>query len=80
MSLATVYNPENKYTFVCRSFNGHIINKIHEKGHNIILLNYNIEPEINNYDTWIGVDQNTEINQLQNIILRNELRNYYILF
>jgi UDP-2,4-diacetamido-2,4,6-trideoxy-beta-L-altropyranose hydrolase len=65
------YNSENKYIFVCRSFNGNIINKIKEHGYNILLLDYTIEPKLNNYNSWLGVDEDTECDQLQNVIKMN---------
>lgn len=61
------YYPENKYTFVCRKFSMNITEKIINSGHNLILLDYETEPEINKYRTWIGCDYNKEIDQLINI-------------
>jgi UDP-2,4-diacetamido-2,4,6-trideoxy-beta-L-altropyranose hydrolase len=65
------HSPENKYTFICRNFNGNIINKIKESGHDIIFLDYFIEPELNNYNSWLGVDENNECNQIKDIINNN---------
>ena len=61
-------NLENNYTFLCRNFNMNISDKIIEKGHRLILLDYNIEPELEKYNTWIGVKYNEEINDICKIL------------
>lgn len=62
------YYPENIYTFVCRKFKMNITDKIKEKGHKLILFEYDIEPEIEKYRTWIGVEYEKEIKELCEII------------
>jgi UDP-2,4-diacetamido-2,4,6-trideoxy-beta-L-altropyranose hydrolase len=62
------YYPKYKFTFVCRNFNMNISQKINEKNHNLILLDYNIEPELNNYRTWIGKKYEDEILDIINIV------------
>jgi len=62
------YYPTYKFTFVCRNFNMNISQKITEKYHNLILLDYNIEPELNNYMTWIGKKYEDEILDIINIV------------
>lgn len=64
------YNPENKYTFVCRKFNMNIGFKILNAGHDLILLDYQIEPELNNYLTWLGCEKKIETLQMKNILLK----------
>lgn len=65
------YYPENKFTFVCRNFKNNITAKILEKGHNLILLEYEIEPELNKYESWIGCDYKKEIEELIQICSKN---------
>ncbi len=65
------YHPENIYTFVCRNFNMNITNKIIDAGHKLILLEYDIEPKINEYKTWIGKNINNELNELEEILQKN---------
>jgi UDP-2,4-diacetamido-2,4,6-trideoxy-beta-L-altropyranose hydrolase len=48
-----------------------ITNKIKEANHNLILLDYNIEPELNNYRSWIGKKYEEEIDEFINIIKNN---------
>lgn len=66
------YYPENKYTFVCRNFDMNITEKIIGSRHKLILLNYNLEPIINNYKTWIGKEYIEEINDLTSILTTNK--------
>jgi UDP-2,4-diacetamido-2,4,6-trideoxy-beta-L-altropyranose hydrolase len=65
------YYPDNNFTFLCRNFNMNISSKIKNNGYNLILLDYNIEPELNNYKSWIGTSENDEIIDFQNIIKYN---------
>ena len=65
------YYLEHKFTFLCRNFNMNITNKIKESNHNLILLDYNIEPELNNYRSWIGKEYQEEIDEFINIIKNN---------
>ena len=64
------YHPENRYTFVCRKFNMNISDKIIGNNYTLILLDYNIEPKLNKYKTWIGKAEEEELidilNQSQN--------------
>jgi len=62
---------EHKFTFLCRNFKMNITNKIKEANHNLILLDYNIEPELNNYRSWIGKKYEEEIDEFINIIKNN---------
>jgi len=62
------YYPENTYTFVCRKFKMNITDKIKENGYKLILLEYDIEPELEKYRTWIGVEYEKEIKELSEII------------
>lgn len=71
------YYPTYKFTFVCRNFNMNISQKILENNHNLILLDYNIEPELNNYRTWIGKEYEEEILDITNIVNKNK---YNIIF
>lgn len=66
------YYPNHKFTFLCRNFNMNISNKIIDKNHELILLDYNIEPELNNYRTWIGKEYNDEINEFKLIVEKNK--------
>ncbi len=66
------YYPENSYTFVCRNFQMNISEKILKNKHNLILLDYDIEPEINNYRTWIGCEYLKEINELISLVENNK--------
>jgi UDP-2,4-diacetamido-2,4,6-trideoxy-beta-L-altropyranose hydrolase len=66
------YYPDYKFTFLCRNFKMNISNKILEKKYNLILLDYNIEPELDNYRTWIGKEYNNEINEFKNIVETNK--------
>jgi len=66
------YYPNHKFTFVCRNFNYNITNKIIDSNHKLILLEYNIEPELNNYKSWIGCDYKKEIDDLEKIIINNK--------
>jgi UDP-2,4-diacetamido-2,4,6-trideoxy-beta-L-altropyranose hydrolase len=62
------YHPENKYTFVCKNFDMNIISKIKDKGYNVLIFNYYIEPVINDYKTWLGCNDKEEINTLLGIL------------
>ena len=64
------YYPENKYTFLCKEFNNNISSKIKEK-HNLLLYDYNIEPLIDNYKTWLGCSTNEEIQILLSVLKDN---------
>jgi UDP-2,4-diacetamido-2,4,6-trideoxy-beta-L-altropyranose hydrolase len=66
------YYPEYKFTFLCRNFKTNITNKIIEKNHSLIKLDYTVEPELNNYRTWIGKDYNEEIKEFKNIVVTNK--------
>ncbi len=72
------YFPENKYTFVCKNFNMNITEKILNSKHNLILLNYSIEPIINNYKSWIGCDEDNELNNLLEIVIKNKYDEIFI--
>lgn len=63
------YTPNNKYTFLCRNFSNNISQKIVEKGHNLILLDYEVEPEFEKYDTWLGINYNKEIEDVCKIMI-----------
>lgn len=62
------YYPENSYTFVCKNFAHNISQKILDGSHNLILLDYNLNPELNKYPTWIGCTQEQEIDYLVKIV------------
>jgi UDP-2,4-diacetamido-2,4,6-trideoxy-beta-L-altropyranose hydrolase len=62
------YTTENTYTFVCKNFSHNISQKILDASHNLILLDYCTEPELNKYDTWIGCTCNQELEQLVKIV------------
>ncbi len=64
----TEYFPDYDFTFVCRDFNMNISSKIVEKNHTLILLKHNIEPEINNYRSWIGCNYTDEIDDIIKIL------------
>jgi hypothetical protein len=49
-----------------------ISNKILERKYILILLDYVIEPELDNYRTWIGKEYNDEINEFKNIVETNK--------
>jgi spore coat polysaccharide biosynthesis predicted glycosyltransferase SpsG len=49
-----------------------ISNKIIEKNHKLVLLNYDIEPELNNYRSWVGKNYEDEINDFMKIIKENK--------
>lgn len=70
LNLASYY-PEYKFTFVCRNFNMNITEKIKANNHKLILLDYTLEPKINNYVTWLGKDYNEEKSEILNIITNN---------
>lgn len=74
LNLASYYH-EYKFTFICRNFKMNISEKIKNEHHNLILLDYNIEPNLNNYKTWIGKNYDIEITEFINIV-RN--KNYDI--
>ena len=65
------YYPKNNYTFLCKKFNNNISQKI-IKSHNLILYNYEIEPLIDDYKTWIGCTENEEIEILLNVLKNNK--------
>ena len=69
LNLASYY-PDYKFTFVCRNFNMNISEKIKENKHTLVLLDYNIEPEINNYVSWLGKDYNEEKSQILDIVTK----------
>ncbi len=62
------YYPTWNFTFVCRNFKLNITDKIMSAKHKLILLDYNVEPELNNYDTWIGVTYDDEQNDIIGIL------------
>lgn len=66
------YYPENSYTFVCKNFKSNITQKIIDASHNLILLDYLIEPQLNKYNTWIGCDVDTETAHLVQIATSNK--------
>jgi len=66
------YNPENKYTFVCKKFNFNISQKILDASHKLILLGYCTELQLNKYETWIGCTYNQELEQLVKIASSNK--------
>lgn len=66
------YYPKNTYTFVCRNFNMNITEKIQNANYKLILLNYKIEPQLNEYKTWIGTTIDNEINDLINILKKTK--------
>ena len=72
------YYPGYKFTFVCRNFNMNISQKILENNHNLILLDYNIEPELKNYRTWIGKKYEDEILDITNIVNKNKYNKIFI--
>jgi spore coat polysaccharide biosynthesis predicted glycosyltransferase SpsG len=55
-----------------------IIQKIKDANHQLILLDYNIEPIINDYKTWIGKKYDEEINEFCNILQNNKYDNILI--
>ena len=65
------YYPENNYTFVCKNFNMNISTKIIDMSHNLILLDYIIEPKINDYKSWLGCNTKKELELLQDIVKNN---------
>jgi UDP-2,4-diacetamido-2,4,6-trideoxy-beta-L-altropyranose hydrolase len=65
------YCPENNYTFICRKFNKNISEKILNNKYNLIILDYNIEPLLDNYKTWIGKTEQDELNDLIDILKNN---------
>jgi len=48
------YHPENKYTFVCKNYELNIADKIRKANHNLILLDYKINPVLTDYKSWLG--------------------------
>lgn len=69
LNLASYY-PEFNFTFVCRNFNMNITEKIKENKHTLVLLDYTVEPEINNYVSWLGKDYNEEKREILDIITK----------
>lgn len=65
------YYPFTNFTFICRNFKSNISEKIVQSKHKLILLEYDIEPELNNYQSWKGVSNDIEINDLLNLIKNN---------
>lgn len=65
------YYPENKYTFVCKKFQMNITEKILNQSHKLILLDYDLEPEINKYKSWLGCNEMNEFDLLINIVKTN---------
>ncbi len=66
-------NMENEsinFVFLCRNFRNNISGKIVERGYKLILLEYTKELELNNYKSWLGVEEKDEIRDL--IKLRND--------
>lgn len=72
------YYPEHQFTFLCRNYNMNIIQKIKNANHKLILLDYNIEPIINDYKTWIGKKYEEEIYEFINIINNSKYDIVYI--
>jgi UDP-2,4-diacetamido-2,4,6-trideoxy-beta-L-altropyranose hydrolase len=71
------YYPNYDITFVCRNFKYNISHKVVSK-YKLILLDYNIEPVLDNYDTWIGKEYNDE--QLDILdILKNDKYDIFII-
>jgi spore coat polysaccharide biosynthesis predicted glycosyltransferase SpsG len=62
------YFPDDRFTFLCRTFPWNIISKIVEKGHQVIQMDHTVEPELDNYSTWIGVTPSQEIADFKNRI------------
>lgn len=67
LNLASYYT-EYKFTFLCRNFKMNISDKIKEHNHNLILLDYEIEPELNNYKSWLGKTLIEERDEFINIV------------
>ena len=61
------YFPDDRFTFLCRNFPWNIMSKIVEKGHQVIQMDHTVEPELDNYSTWIGVTPAQEIADLKKI-------------
>jgi len=61
------YFPDDTFTFMCRTFPWNIISKIVEKGHQVIQMEHSVEPELNNYSTWIGVTPEQEISDFKKL-------------
>jgi len=66
------YYPNHKFTFLCRNFNMNISQKIIDKYHALISLDYNIEPILNDYRTWIGKKYEDEINEFRATVEENK--------
>lgn len=71
------YYPHYKFTFVTRNFPYSIYEKIIDENHNVILLSYDFLPIIDNYESWIGVNKNREIQELNSILTKD---NFDIVF
>lgn len=65
------YYPGYQFTFVCRNFFMNITEKIRNT-HELILLNYNIEPRLNDYRSWIGKEYNEELSEFISIMGKNK--------
>jgi len=70
------YYPKHNFTFICRNFSNNISNKIKLAGHNLILLDYNIEPELKLYKTWTGSKYKSEVSDIINILKTDNSNNY----
>jgi len=66
------YYSDYKFTFLCRNFKMNISDKILEKNYNLILLDYTIEPVLDDYKTWVGKDYINEINDFKLVIEKNK--------
>jgi len=55
------------FVFLCRNFRNNISGKIVERGYKLILLEYTKEPELNNYKSWLGVEEKDEIRDLRKL-------------
>ena len=62
------YYPQHNFTFVCKNFPNNISDKILNLGHKLILQDYFIKPEINKYNTWLGINYIYETNNFIDII------------
>lgn len=67
------YYPMNQFTFLCKNFPYNISDKILKNGHQLVLVDYDIEPCINNLKTWIGTSTVNEINIIKDV----NKNNYY---
>lgn len=72
------YHPKNKYTFVCKNYSTNISNKITHAGHCLILLDYSIEPILNDYKSWLGDNEVEETKKMVDIISKNKFDEIFI--